>query len=94
MFGFGKNKKKKDEVTTGTGENTRKFEESVNIISSMVKKDIRLFFSDHLNLETLVAKMKNGDIMPAMGMMALEPTTENTANMKLASEKIKLIYKN
>jgi hypothetical protein len=93
MFGLGNKKKKQGEVTTSTGENTRKFEESVEIINSTVRKDIRLFFSDNQNLETLVSKIRNGDVMPAMGMMALEPTKENIEIMKQASEKIKKIYK-
>lgn len=94
MFGFGKKKQgKAGEVMTHTGKSTQRIEDSIHIIEEIVKPDIRSFFSNARNLETLVAKMRSKDLAASLGMMAMSPSDENMAKAKMASEKIKELYK-
>ena len=93
MFGFGKKKQEKaGEEMTPTGRSTQRIEESIHIIEETVKSDIRSFFSNDRNMETLVAKMRNKELAVSLGMMAMPPSDENMAKAKMASEKITELY--
>jgi len=93
MFGFGKkNKEKANEAATHTGKSLERIDESIKIIEEVLMADIRSFFSNNRNLETLVAKMKNGELSGSLGMMAMSPTDENLKKAKLACDRIKVLY--
>ena len=93
MFGFGKkNKEKANEAATHTGKSLERIDESIKIIEEVLMADIRSFFSNNRNLETLVAKMKNEELSGSLGMMAMSPTDENLKKAKLACDRIKVLY--